>query len=227
MISTVIFDLDDTLYDESDYCRSGFKAVAEFVSGRCGQFGSADIFDAFWEQFAAGNYGHVFNAALENLGIEYDNRFIAKLVGLYREHRPEISLPAESAEVLTQLHGKYKLALLTDGFMPAQRLKVEALGLERFFETIVYTEELGREFWKPSPVAFEKLVKQLGQTYPNTVYVADNEAKDFIGPNKLGIRTIQLTRPNRIHKKPGRGPHAKAEFIIRRLRELPPLLQSI
>ena len=29
MITTVIFDLDDTLYDEAEYCRSGFAAVAE------------------------------------------------------------------------------------------------------------------------------------------------------------------------------------------------------
>ena len=28
-IDTVIFDLDDTLYSEKDYVRSGFRAVAE------------------------------------------------------------------------------------------------------------------------------------------------------------------------------------------------------
>jgi FMN phosphatase YigB (HAD superfamily) len=27
MITMVIFDLDDTLYDEIKYCKSGFKAV--------------------------------------------------------------------------------------------------------------------------------------------------------------------------------------------------------
>jgi FMN phosphatase YigB (HAD superfamily) len=32
MITTVIFDLDDTLYDEIDYCKSGFMAVAEFLT---------------------------------------------------------------------------------------------------------------------------------------------------------------------------------------------------
>jgi len=32
MITTVVFDLDDTLYDELDYCRSGFRAVAESVA---------------------------------------------------------------------------------------------------------------------------------------------------------------------------------------------------
>ena len=32
MITTVVFDLDDTLYDEVEYCRSGFEAVAEFLA---------------------------------------------------------------------------------------------------------------------------------------------------------------------------------------------------
>jgi len=32
MITTVIFDLDDTLYDEVEYRRSGFASVAEFLA---------------------------------------------------------------------------------------------------------------------------------------------------------------------------------------------------
>jgi FMN phosphatase YigB (HAD superfamily) len=34
MITTVVFDLDDTLYDEIEYCRSGFTSVAEFIVQR-------------------------------------------------------------------------------------------------------------------------------------------------------------------------------------------------
>ena len=32
MIKAVVFDLDDTLYDEIDYCRSGFAAVADSLA---------------------------------------------------------------------------------------------------------------------------------------------------------------------------------------------------
>jgi len=34
MITTIVFDLDDTLYDEIDYCKSGFASVAEFIINR-------------------------------------------------------------------------------------------------------------------------------------------------------------------------------------------------
>jgi hypothetical protein len=32
MLTTVIFDLDDTLYDEIDFCHSGFHAAAEHIA---------------------------------------------------------------------------------------------------------------------------------------------------------------------------------------------------
>ena len=32
MITTVVFDLDDTLYDEIEYCKCGFTAVSKFLA---------------------------------------------------------------------------------------------------------------------------------------------------------------------------------------------------
>lgn len=84
---------------------------------------------------------------------------------------------------------------MTDGYLPTQRLKVQALGIEGYFAAIVYTEELGRQFWKPSPRGFERLMELLKARPEQMVYVADNETKDFIAPNQLGMLTIQLLRP--------------------------------
>ena len=36
MLTTGAFDLDDTLYDEIEYCKSGFRAVAEFLANSSG-----------------------------------------------------------------------------------------------------------------------------------------------------------------------------------------------
>ena len=56
MITTVVFDLDDTLYDEIEYCKSGFAAVAEFLADwpEAPSAETRRIFDALWEQFTAG-----------------------------------------------------------------------------------------------------------------------------------------------------------------------------
>ena len=223
MITTVVFDLDDTLYDEIDYCRSGFTAVARFLAEQSEHGPAEGIFDCLWEQFTAGNRKTTFNCALEKIGIGYDEQLIAELVKTYRNHTPDISLPDDSRELIEKLHGLYKLALLTDGFLPAQQLKVQALGIERYFDCIVYTEQLGRKFWKPSPAGFEKIMQKLDAKPQQTVYIADNPQKDFIAPNKLGFMTVRIIRPARIHTCSPKEPDRAAHYVIHKITQLPEL----
>ena len=258
MITTVVFDLDDTLYDEIEYCKSGFAAVAEFLANRSERRSSsmgegeaspagpatASAFRAtagsaptsaetrgisavLWEQFTAGNRTKTFNAALDELGISYDDELIGELIEIYRNHKPKITLPQDSRDVLCELSTKYTLALLTDGFLPAQKLKVQALKIEKYFKFIVYTEQLGRECWKPSPAGFEKIIQTLNVEPENMAYVADNEKKDFIAPNKLGFSTIQLIRPARIHRTLSVETEASAQHTICEIRQLTGLLEKI
>jgi putative hydrolase of the HAD superfamily len=119
------------------------------------------------------------------------------------------------------------LALLTDGFLPAQQLKVQALDIKKYFECIIYTEQLGREFWKPSPAGFEKLMQQLNAKPQTISYVADNEEKDFISLNKLGFLTIQLIRPARIHTAISAETGAAAQHTIHKISDLPALLEKL
>ena len=226
MITTVVFDLDDTLYDEVDYCRSGFAAVAEMASKLPKAPSAGQIFGTLWKHFAGGNRKTTFNAALEELGIAYDDKTIQQLLRAYRNHAPQITLPPDSRDVLEELSARYMLALLTDGFLPAQRLKVRALGIEKYFRFILYTEQLGREFWKPSPAGFEKLLANLNVKPESVAYVADNCEKDFIAPNKLGFVTIQIIRPARIRASTSPQPGAAAKYVIDRISRLPALLDE-
>jgi len=62
---------------------------------------------------------------------------------------------------------------------------------------------------------------------PETMaYVADNEKKDFIAPNKLGFLTIQIIRPPRIHTESSAESGAAARYIIHKISELPGLLEK-
>ena len=119
------------------------------------------------------------------------------------------------------------MALLTDGFLPAQQLKVQALKIEKYFKCIIYTEQLGRQFWKPSPAGFEKLMQTLNAKPQAIAYVADNQMKDFIAPNKLGFLTIQIIRPARIHTSTSEDPDAAAQYVIRKITQLPTLLEKL
>ncbi|MBN2593925.1 MAG: HAD family hydrolase [Sedimentisphaerales bacterium] len=227
MITTVVFDLDDTLYDEIEYCRTGFTAVAELLAELPQAPSAGSIFSALWNKFTAGNRKNTFNAALDELGISYDDKLIDELVNVYRSHNPAIKLPQDSRDVLCELRAKYTLALITDGFLPAQQLKVKSLGIEKYFKCIVYTEQLGREFWKPSPTGFKKILQTLNAKPENTVYIADNEKKDFIAPNKLGFFTVQLIRHKRLHTSVSSDPDGQAQHVINEITQLPALLEGL
>jgi len=227
MITTVIFDLDDTLYNEIDYCKSGFRAVADYLHEKNQNIPAKQVCQALWAQFEQGNHSRIFNAGLDELGIEYNANFIKELVQIYRNHHPCITLPEQSKEILEQLKEKYTLALLSDGFLPAQQLKVQALDIESYFSAIVYTEQLGREFWKPSPVGYQKILDSLNIEAEQAVYVSDNPAKDFIAPNKLGMTSIQLKNANGVHQNTPQTADASPKHIINSLNELPDLLEKL
>jgi putative hydrolase of the HAD superfamily len=227
MITTVVFDLDDTLYDEIEYCKSGFRAVADFLAKQAEAPPVDHIFNVLWEQFTAGNRKKTFDTTLDDLGVRHDDKLVEDLVNVYRSHEPNLTLPQDSRDVLCELGAKYTLALLTDGFLPGQKLKVQSLGIEEFFKCIVYTEQLGREFWKPSPAGFEKMIEMLDAKPENMAYIADNEKKDFIAANKLGFLTVQLIRPARLHTSVCTEIGAKAQFVIHEIRQLPALLDGL
>lgn len=220
MIKTVIFDLDDTLFDEIDFVRSGFRAAARHITTLSDRYSPDDVFDLIWKCFLTGERGSTFNLALAELGLPGGLSLVDKLVEVYRTHTPTLILPPDSRSVLEELKGRYILGLLTDGFLPTQRLKVQALGIEHYFDAIVYTEELGREYWKPSPRGFETLLQMLGSLPEQTACVADNESKDFIAPNRLGLLTIQLLRPAGLHRQPSPLPDAAPKLRIDKIDRL-------
>ena len=227
-IYALIFDIDDTLYDEVDYCKSGFFAVAEYLEEilEDENISSENIFQYLWQEFYKGNHTRTFDAVLEMLEMDYNDEFVEELVQIYREHKPKIKLPKDTLAVLKQLKKKYTLGIVTDGFLPAQELKVQALKLKRFFTSIVYTEELGREFWKPSNAGFEKILDNLQIKAENAVYIADNEKKDFAAPNRLGFLTIQLIRDAHLHSYACDKPGYAAHHIIKQINQLPSLLDK-
>jgi len=193
-IQAVVFDLDDTLYSERDYVRSGYRAVAAAMSPE-----ASAVAAWMWRRFRHGRTERMFNAAAAAFGLPDDPETIARWVACYRQHRPRIAPHADVVEVLDALRGRVKLGLLSDGFLPAQALKLDALGLRERFDAIVFTEAMGRDCWKPSPAGFERIAAKLGVPHAACAYVADNPAKDFVAPNALGWLTIQWRRDGQVH----------------------------
>ena len=190
--------MDDTLYLERDYVWSGFRSVGEWARRR---LGIPDLADVAWDAFVNGARGTIFNLALQRSGIDPTAELIEQLVDAYRGHRPDIELCSDARDCLDSLRGTMPLATVTDGPLVSQRAKAEALGLDRWIETMVFTAELGPEFGKPHPRAFELVQERTGVPGSRCIYVADNPAKDFDAPHALGWRTVRIRRPAALHSE--------------------------
>ncbi|MET0309783.1 MAG: HAD family hydrolase [Sphingomonas sp.] len=198
MTIAIVLDLDDTLYLEETYVRSGIAWISNWLERETGLKGFQAEAEALRE---IGVRDHLFDRTLAHLGIAPDPAFVSILVAKYRSHPPSISLAADAEAFLTADHG-FALALITDGHAVAQRAKIAALGLDRFaIHPIVCTDEWGRSYWKPHRRAFEVIEACLRSECDAFVYVADNPAKDFLAPRKLGWRTVQIDRAGAVHPR--------------------------
>jgi putative hydrolase of the HAD superfamily len=188
----VIFDLDDTLYPERDYVLSGFHAVAEWAEAHLSipaEQGWAEL-RAYFE---AGIRGDTFNRWLIQHNLEPEP-LVPRLIKVYREHQPRIAAFPEVPQLLARLRRAYRIGLLSDGYLEVQQRKITALALAPYFDAIVFSDEWGRTAWKPSPRPFEIALERLKVAAAQSVYVADNPVKDFLGARAAGLATVQVLR---------------------------------
>ena len=192
ILRAVIFDLDDTLYPERDYVLSGFRAVAQWAQRELG-IPSDEGYARFERLFAEGVRGTTFNQWLRESGLPEES-WVSQMVQVYRRHQPHIQPFADVPALLGRLGRRYKLGLISDGYLQVQRKKWRALGLESHFSAVVFSDEGGRECWKPSTWPYRQALQRLGCGPDEAVYVGDNLLKDFWGANQLGMGTIHLHR---------------------------------
>lgn len=189
MVRALLIDLDDTLYDEASYVRSGMAAVAREIAGLTGAT-AVEVEALMLDELARNGRGKVFDVTLERLGVPPKPDLIKGLVEAYRDHRPAISLWPGVAEALADLAGDHGLAIVTDGLGRMQRRKVEALGVEARVGTVIYCWELG---WpKPDPRPYLKAMEQLGATTAETVVVGDNPAHDMAAARAAGLKSLRV-----------------------------------
>ena len=127
----LIFDLDDTLYDEFSYVKSGFSAVA-FHLTLSYRFNKKTIFNKLIKILKKNGRGRVFNILCKDLDIK-KKKLPKELVQIYRSHKPIIKLRKETIQILNYF-STYKKYIITDGNYLVQSKKVRALKLKNFLK---------------------------------------------------------------------------------------------
>lgn len=219
-VKALVFDIDDTLYLERDYIRSGFLAVDAWAAS---SLGVAGLSAQCWAAFLGGARGRVFDQALRESGVDASRELVLKIRDIYRNHTPDINLAPDAHRCLELAPRAVRMAAISDGPLESQRAKAKALGLSRWLEPILFTEELGSEYRKPSTLAFQMIEERFGSIGGECAYVADNPAKDFAGPAGRGWVTCRVKRAGGLHEGAPSGPDVQVQVAT--LLELPVLLR--
>ncbi|MEM7094398.1 MAG: YjjG family noncanonical pyrimidine nucleotidase [Actinomycetota bacterium] len=193
--TTVLFDLDNTLFD--------FAASEEVAFADCataaGLPAAAEVFarykvinSALWAQVEDGSMspsdaGRIrFERLLDEFGghgelspAELGELFQQRL-GVHGELYPD------AAALLDALVDKVKLALVTNGLTDVQRAKVARLDLERWFPVITISDEVGVA--KPDPAIFDLTFDALEvQDRSRALMIGDSLGGDIGGAHAAGI----------------------------------------
>jgi putative hydrolase of the HAD superfamily len=218
-LRAVVFDLDDTLYPERAYVLSGFRAVSIWAE-RTMHVPAERCRAQLRRLFDGGIRGGTFDAWLEHHGFAVSD-LVPEMVRVYREHQPEIAPFPGGRLLLERLAGRHRLGLVSDGFASVQQRKLTALKLTEHFDAVVLTEELGPGLSKPSAIPFHAVLKRLGVSAEDAVYVADNPTKDFIGARIVGMATVRMrSRAGLYRELEPPSPEHAAEIEIDDLRSL-------
>lgn len=175
----VVVDLDDTLYAEWDFHDSGFAAVA----ARAGVADLAASVECMKRTARSGE--DAFGVVARETGHDP-----AELLDWHRTHHPAITPFPGAMEFLSGIVASGdSFAVVTDGRSVTQRNKLRALGVLELTSKVFISEEVGAG--KPDPLIFERAKAALGARL-GYVYVADNPAKDFVTPNRMGWMTVMI-----------------------------------
>jgi 2-haloacid dehalogenase len=135
------------------------------------------LMDLRWQRFA--------DLFIE-LGISQDAVEFSKMYLHYLGQAADLILG--TLEVLEHLHGKFNLAIITNGINEVQHSRIHISGLERFFQHIFISEAIG--VFKPARGFFDSVFEEIGQPPKESVLViGDSLSSDIAGGVGYGLDT--------------------------------------
>jgi putative hydrolase of the HAD superfamily len=217
-VAAVAFDLDYTLAVPTESRASLLADATAAVDAP--RLSRAAYLDAHADNLTRRTREPIFERLLES---HETNVEAADLTAAYRDRINDALEPVPGVEsMLADLRGRYRLGLLTNGPVVAQRSKLRELGWEDAFDVALVTGELPSG--KPDAAAFEALLSELGTDAEETVFVGDDTDADIVGASGAGLTAVQVRFPG----GPDLDPTADAAVDRAELATtLPALLESL
>jgi HAD superfamily hydrolase (TIGR01549 family) len=228
--TTVLFDLDDTLFDHRHARRAALAALRQ-AHPPLARFPFAHM-DRTYERIL--REVHLSRVLTGQLSLEESRRlrtarFLAEL-GLRIEpnverrlsqirqsayQRNRRAVPGAPALLRFLRASGIRVGIVTNNLRAEQEEKLRLTGLAPSVDVLVCSEQVG--FNKPDPRIFRAALAEADATARTTVMVGDSWESDIVGAARLGIRPVWL---NRDHAARPRWP------AVQELRSLRPLAHA-
>ncbi|QUX95942.1 noncanonical pyrimidine nucleotidase, YjjG family [Marinomonas sp. CT5] len=124
------------------------------------------------------------------------------------------TLPGATELVKYLFDNNVRMAIITNGFVQLQQIRLERTGMLPYFSPVVISELVGVA--KPHPTIFQHALVQMGNPDKDKILmVGDTLESDIVGGINFGIDTCWLNHHNKTHPK-----EITPTFQIRSLDEL-------
>lgn len=203
--TTVLFDLDDTLFDHTATSRAALRATTSGLPF----FATVD-FESFYRFYSdlleelhlrvlAGtcSYPEARRRRFEGLLAQYQPTATPadaeRLADAYYVQYPRRRQPVPGAlELLQALRPHYRIGIITNNRTAEQADKLRFLQMTALVDALITSEDVGVP--KPDPRIFQAALQQLDARPEETVLVGDNWHADVLGALAVGIRPLWLNR---------------------------------
>ena len=225
-ITTITFDMDDTLWDFQAAMENALSVTLErlrlIVPGDAAQrltvLDMMEIRDGVALELGEGattqeeiRYTAMVRT-LESVGCRARDA-AEDLYRLYWNARIADARPfADAPAVLEALQGRFRLGIISNGNNTPQMV-----GLEDVFDFTVFAHDCG--FPKPDPRIFEFALAKFGDRPDSVAHVGDSLQSDVLGANNYGMLSVWLNRDGLVNES-GIVPH-------REIRDLTELLDIV
>jgi putative hydrolase of the HAD superfamily len=236
-VRAIFFDLDDTLLDDDRGWRVSVAATGADIEGLYPQIDGAALAAAYtansermWRQF--GNAPRtaegltstrdlrlaIWRAVIQDF-VASPTDLADEILDIYERHRrANYACFPEVLPLLERLSSDYAMAVITNGPSEGQREKLAVTGLDRYFQLVVTSNDIG--VGKPDRAIFSHALDTLGFSTGSALHVGDSLEADVAGALNAGLTAVWLNRRRAQREDHHPMPHHE----ITSLSELLPLL---
>jgi HAD superfamily hydrolase (TIGR02253 family) len=191
MITTVVFDLDNTLVDFMAMKRNAIAASVRAMIDAGLRYSEVEINEAInkiYDRYGI-EYQHVFNTVLQEMIGEVDHRILAAGIISYRRAREAMLVPYPHVHMTLFALARrgLRLAVVSDAPQLEAWLRLSYLNLAHIFDAVVTFEDTGVR--KPNPEPFRRVLERVGTEPQHAIMVGDWEERDILGAMNVGMRT--------------------------------------